>query len=270
MRIAVSGATGFIGTYVLNELRKRDIEIIALSRNIPVLKNDLNKVVWKNLDIKSPPKDTFNFIGRPDCLINLAWGGLPNYKSNLHLDEELPSQYSFLYSLIKQGLKKIFNTGTCFEYGMQSGGLSVDAKTNPENPYGSAKDKLHRDIRKLHQDYQFKFIWARLFYIYGNGQAESSLYSSLKTAVNSGQKVFKMSGGEQLRDFLPVEEVAKNIVDLSLNNHSKDLINICSGNPISVRNLVNEWVVKNNWDIELLFGEYPYPDYEPHKFWGIK
>ena len=72
-------------------------------------KNDLNKVIWKSLDIKNPPKDIFNFIGRPDCLINLAWGGLPNYKSNLHLDEELPSQYSFLNSLIKQGLKKIFH-----------------------------------------------------------------------------------------------------------------------------------------------------------------
>ncbi len=44
-------------------------------------------------------------------------------------------------------------------------------------------------------------------------------------------------------------------------------INICSGNPISVRKLVEHWLNENAWKIELNLGYYPYPDYEPMAFW---
>ena len=47
-------------------------------------------------------------------------------------------------------------------------------------------------------------------------------------------------------------------------------MNICSGAPISIRRLVEEWIKNNNWDIELNLGYYPYPDYEPMSFWGDK
>ena len=43
---------------------------------------------------------------------------------------------------------------------------------------------------------------------------------------------------------------------------------MCSGDPISVRDLVNSWLDENNWDIELNLGFYPYPNYEPMHFWG--
>jgi dTDP-6-deoxy-L-talose 4-dehydrogenase (NAD+) len=78
-----------------------------------------------------------------------------------------------------------------------------------------------------------------------------------------------MSGGEQLRDYLPVEEVAKRIVNLSIGGDSQGVVNICSGKPISVRNLVEQWLAEQHWKIELNFGYYPYPDYEPMAFWGV-
>ena len=77
-----------------------------------------------------------------------------------------------------------------------------------------------------------------------------------------------MSGGEQIRDFLPVDVVASKIVDYSLNLKGSNIINICSGQPISIRRLVENWIKQNNWDIKLNLGFYPYPDYEPFAFWG--
>ena len=59
-----------------------------------------------------------------------------------------------------------------------------------------------------------------------------------------------MSGGEQIRDFLPVDVVASKIVDYSLNLKGSNIINICSGQPISIRRLVENWIKQNNWDIK--------------------
>ena len=77
-----------------------------------------------------------------------------------------------------------------------------------------------------------------------------------------------MSGGEQLRDYLSVIDVAKNLVMLTLNRADIGIVNLCSGQPISVRKLVEGWIEENCWQIKLNLGHYPYPDYEPLKFWG--
>jgi len=104
--------------------------------------------------------------------------------------------------------------------------------------------------------------------MYGQGQSNTSLFTKLKEAVVRGDKVFNMSGGEQLRDYLPVGEIARQIVRLAMLKRDIGVVNICSGEPVSVRKLVERWLHENNWKIELNLGHYPYPDYEPMAFWG--
>jgi dTDP-6-deoxy-L-talose 4-dehydrogenase (NAD+) len=77
-----------------------------------------------------------------------------------------------------------------------------------------------------------------------------------------------MSGGEQLRDFLPVEVVAGHLVNLALAQIDCGSINICSGRPISVRSLVEGWARDHDWNVSLELGRFPYPDHEPMAFWG--
>ena len=77
-------------------------------------------------------------------------------------------------------------------------------------------------------------------------------------------------GGEQLRDYLPISEVARLIVELALRRLNAGVVNVCSGQPISVRALVEGWIKENGWDIQLNLGRYPYPDYEPMVFWGTR
>jgi len=220
------------------------------------------------MDVLDPPANAFELMGEPDVLIHLAWGGLPNYKSSHHLERELPAQHRFLKGLIESGLGDVVVAGTCFEYGMTSGQLREDMEARPTNPYGIAKDTLRRRLECLKNDVAFAMTWSRLFYIYGEGQAESSLLPQLRRAVERGDAVFDMSGGEQLRDYMPVGEAARNLVSLAVGNRDNGIVNICSGKPISVRNLVEGWVEDNGWAIKLNLGQYPYPDYEPMEFWG--
>lgn len=220
------------------------------------------------LDLKAGAGHVFRLADEPDALIHLAWSGLPNYKSEHHVDEELPSQYRFLEGLIRDGLKNLLVTGTCLEYGLQSGALSEDQGTRPITQYGIAKDSLRKQLETLKTSVPFQLSWARLFYMYGEGQSPNSLLPQLRSAVARGDKTFNMSGGEQLRDYLPVTEVARILVALAMNGRDNGIVNVCSGHPISVRALVEGWIEENGWSIALNPGHYPYPEYEPMAFWG--
>lgn len=105
-------------------------------------------------------------------------------------------------------------------------------------------------------------------FVYSPGQNPKSLLSQLDAAIDRGDPVFRMSGGEQLRDYLTVEEVARRIVLVSGHPECQGIINCCSGRPVSVRRLVEEHISRKGADIELELGYYPYPEYEPMAFWG--
>jgi len=270
MKVAITGSMGFIGRHVLAELAKHPVDVIAVARRLPADPPELPQGKIVQLDIQDASSDTFALMGNPDVVVHLAWGGLPNYKSLHHSEQELPMQYRFLRTLVQSGLGSIVVAGTCFEYGMQSGPLSEDMETRPSNPYGFAKDALRRQLEYLRAVHPFALTWARLFYLYGEGQPENSLLPQLKRAVQRGDKVFNMSGGKQLRDYLPVTDVAKYLVALALARKDIGVVNICSGKPISVRKLVEDWVEENGWAIDLNLGYYSYPDYEPLAFWGTR
>lgn len=270
MKIAVTGATGFIGRHVVAELTERAVEVVAVVRPLSTRTPSLPVSKIVSLDLHDAPANAFECMGCPDALIHLAWDGLPNYKSLHHFETELPAQYRFLKGLIESGLRNLFVTGTCFEYGMQSGPLSVDNEPQPNNPYGFAKDTLRRQLKYLQGVNPYVLTWARLFYLYGEGQSGTSLYSQLKSAVTRGDKIFNMSGGEQLRDYLDVAKAAEQIVSLALEKSNREVVNVCSGKPISVRRLVEGWIEENSWQITLNLDHYPYPDYEPLAFWGIR
>ena len=268
MKIAVTGAAGFVGRHVIDALASLDVETVAVVRtyNDEKIKLACSKVVA--MDIQALPHDPFDVLGRPDALIHLAWGGLPNYRSQYHLETELPVQKNFLKILIESGLPSLLVTGTCAEYGMQSGFLDEGVEAQPNFAYSIAKNKLRQHLEFLQKSHNFNLTWSRLFYTYGEGQAKSSLLSLLKAAVERGDKTFNMSGGEQIRDYLPVTSIAATLVELACRRENLGIVNVCSAKPISVRTLVEGWLEQNAWNIKLNLGYFPYPDDEPMAFWG--
>lgn len=271
MKILVTGAAGFIGNYVILELLKNNIDVVAVDRDIEKAREKVwfNKVQFFPFDIKGADENEFNKIKNADRLIHLAWQGLPNYKELYHFEENLMVQYQFLKKIITSGIKDITVSGTCFEYGMREGPLSVDMPSDPQNAYALAKDTLRKFLQQLQTQIPFNLKWVRLFYTYGVGQSGKSILAQLQQALENGDEEFKMSGGEQLRDYLPVEKVAEKIVAASLSNDVNGILNCSSGYPTSIRNLVENYLKENNKHIRLNLGYYPYPDYEPMSFWGI-
>ena len=270
-KILVTGATGFIGDYVVGELLQKGYEVIAtsLSREKAVTKEWFHRVDYRPADLNGFNSNWFGFFDEPDCMLHLAWEGLPNYKDSFHYERNLPNNFSFIKNMINGGLKSLTVTGTCFEYGLQEGCLSEEMPVNPVTAYGIAKDSLRRMLENyLSNRNDIYFNWVRLFYMYGKGQGKNSLLSQLHTAIENKQDVFNMSGGEQLRDYLSVEEVAQNLVTVAGSNYSNGIVNCCSGQPISIRKFVEDEIERLESGIKLNLSFYSYPDYESFAFWG--
>lgn len=272
MKVLVTGATGFIGNYVIEELLKNKLAVIASSANQEKAKSatwysQVNYIPFDFNDVDLSI-NYYEFFNQPDLLIHLAWEGLPNYTSSFHEEVNLPRHLALLKNMVQNGLQDITVTGTCFEYGMQEGCLTEEMPTYPDNPYGKAKDQLRKELQYFQASQPFIFKWVRLFYMYGKGQNPKSLLSQLDNALANGETVFNMSGGEQVRDFLPVEKVAENIVAIALQKKVTGVINCCSGEPITVKAFVENYLQLNKKTIYLNLGYYPYPDYEPMRFWG--
>lgn len=270
MKIVVTGATGFVGRHFITQLLSAGHEIIAVARDSA----RFNEMVWRDrvrcisCDIHSDLSAIAFLKETPDSLVHLAWPGLPNYKNRVHYERYLPADYKFLKSVVEHGIKHVLVTGTGAEYGLQSGCLAEDAPTSPVNAYGIAKDSLRRYMQNLQSSYQFTLQWVRLFHMYGSGQNPGSLLAQLDKAINGGATSFDMSAGEQLRDYLPIEEVARRLALLVKHPECGGVINCCSGTPISVRRLVEDRLKERGVSMALNLGHYPYPDYETMAYWG--
>jgi len=268
-QVIVSGATGFVGQHLIPLLLGQNYEVVAIARDEGKAK-DFDWYPQVRFVASDIYKNTTAIEFKEGAsLIHLAWSGLPNYKSFFHFEENLPGSYQFINSLVRRGVNQVLVTGTCFEYGLQNGPLDQDTPPKPSNPYALAKDTLRQYLNYLKQEVPFKLKWARLFYMYGEGQNSKSIIAQLDSAIDAGDEIFNMSGGEQLRDYLPIQSVAERLLTI-FENDSEGIFNVCSGKPISIRRLVEERIKERGSSIKMNLGHYPYPDYEPMAFWGVQ
>jgi dTDP-6-deoxy-L-talose 4-dehydrogenase (NAD+) len=267
-KVLVTGATGFIGTHVVGELLRLGHEVVATSAD-PLRARSWTwyaQTTYKPLDLgENRAEDLMAYFGQPDALLHLAWEGLPDYKGLFHFEDNLPRHYRFLKNLVVHGLKDITVAGTCQEYGMREGALQENMEAMPGTPYALAKDTLRKFLTELSRVHPFLLKWPRIFYVYGPGQNPRSLFSQLERALEAGDKDFPMSGGEQVRDYLPVADMAASLCRIALQPEITGIINCCSGRPVILKDFVQAYAAGR---IHLKLGVYPYPDYEPMAFWG--
>jgi nucleoside-diphosphate-sugar epimerase len=205
---------------------------------------------------------------QPTHAILLSWPGLPNYQELFHVSRNLPACVELIEQLVEAGLQRLVVAGTCYEYGLQNGPLKEDQFTDPVNCYAIAKDSLRRVIASRYSQQDLQWCWARIFYPFGHGQNPNSLLPSLQRAIDQGDPIFAMSSGRQVRDFVPVDQVAKLLLRLTTHPEAHGIYNCGSGRPISLRELAEECINESLSSTALKPGVYPDRQDEPLAFWA--
>ncbi|OFW83655.1 MAG: hypothetical protein A2018_04345 [Alphaproteobacteria bacterium GWF2_58_20] len=268
MHIIISGATGFIGQAVVKAALARGHAVSVLVRNEAVARKCLpanNSNLFFLPFGHFPDLDLSSLRKGDDALIHLAWEGVGKYSDPANLTRNLEPQFLFLKGLVDTGLTNITVAGSCLEYGLLEGAVREDMCVQPVTYYGLAKHTLRCMLDMLaNQDMKLK--WLRCFYVYGKGQRPQAILPQLLSAIERGDKVFNMSKGEQVRDFIHVDTLAFNTILAAEAHENLGILNMGSGHGTRVIDLVRHVIEEKGASIELNPGYYPYPSYEPFAF----
>ena len=238
MRVFVTGGTGFIGTHVTRELEAEGHDLLLLtltSSELPPGNLVGVKTVRGNLADLRPWQDELKRF-RPDVTVHMAWEGIPDYNSETSI-KNLIYGLNLFKLLAEIECKRIICTGSCWEYGHQSGIVSEDEGLKPFNAFSAAKSSLHWLGREIASENDIQFIWARLFYVYGPGQRKASLVPYIIDCVRGGKKP-EIKTPSARNDFIYVGDVAKAISAIVKKQPGSATYNIGSGYSTSVRQVI--------------------------------
>jgi dTDP-6-deoxy-L-talose 4-dehydrogenase (NAD+) len=207
-------------------------------------------------------------MGSMDLLMHFAWSDLHDYDDESHLATWLPLHFRFLSAAMLCGVPAVFVAGTCLEYGLAEGQLAEDSEVRPTLAYAIAKDQLRRQLEEVANRCGTRLIWGRIFYVYGEDQRETSLYPSVLKAIKSGQETFELTSGHLLRDYIAVDDLAADITSLCACAGAAGTFNLCSGQPIAIKQLVEGWIAQREASLRVISGFRPCRPHESLSFWG--
>ena len=263
LRVLVTGANGYIGPHVVNELKKLGHVVIAC--DISDIKVDADYKI--NASIFDEQINPLEFYKYPDVIIHLAWRNGFNHSAESHLGD-LDNHYRFLKSMIKCGVKNIAVMGTMHEVGYFEGKIDENTPCNPLSNYGKAKNQLREMMFNLKKEYDFNLYWIRAFYITGCDENNHSIFTKLLDAEKAGKEKFPFTSGKNKFDFIDIDELAKYIAMISTQQKVSGIINACSGKAISLAEMVEKFISNNNLKIKLDYGAFPDRPYDSPEIYG--
>ena len=242
--VAVTGATGFIAAHLVPQLVAAGCRPILLARSWDENDHfaDLRECVrWVEMDLGK--SESFRSIlqkEKPATLFHLAGvrGRSDDRDEALRCDQiNFHATVSLLEAAMLAGVRRIVIIGSSEEYGNQSGPLHEGLSLRPATPYGVSKAKATERALEMHTRDGCPVVVVRPFSVYGPGQpADMFVAEAADCAVRNVP--FKMSQGEQKRDLIFVEDVARGLIDAARAPEAEGrVINIGSGKAHRLRDV---------------------------------
>lgn len=237
-KILLTGATGFVGRAVLTELACQNVSITCVIRKDTA--DRLPNGDWTIIEAEDMFSKTEHWWAKilkgHDIILHLAWYSVPgeylNAPQNLVC---LSGTLNLAKAAAKCKVSRFVGVGTCFEYDLSAGELTIDTPLRPQTTYAAAKAATFLTLDKFLRSQGISFLWARLFYLYGAGEDARRLVAYLHQKMQKGE-VADLTSGNQIRDYMNVADAAKMLLDDTFGT-IQGPTNIASGKGITVREL---------------------------------
>jgi nucleoside-diphosphate-sugar epimerase len=225
-RVLVTGASGFVGRHAVDALARRGHEVWA-----------------RRVDLHDPAaREAAVREARADSLLHLAWyaehGRFWTSTENVRWVE---SSLALLRAFAEAGGRRAVLAGTCAEYDWSDPPerlVEAQARVAPATLYGAAKHGLHTVARAYARQTGLSLAWGRIFFTFGPGEPAGRIVPSVALRLLAGEPA-PVTSGEQLRDFLAVEQLGDAFAAL-VGSDVDGAVNVASGRAVALRDVVAE------------------------------
>jgi len=235
MKALVTGASGFIGRYVLDHLAQNNIDTVVVGRTRP------SGFTGDFIEVDLLVDDCTDIARRAGAshLVHLAWYAEHGeyWTSPLNL-RWVDATVRLVEAFCAAGGQKVVVAGTCAEYDWSCGCCREDTTPlKPASMYGTAKDATRRLLAAVCSAHQVAFAWGRIFLPYGKGEDSQRLIPSLVEVFKGTRSPFGVNANAY-RDLLHADDVARGFINLLLPG-AEGSYNISSGRPTQIAQVVN-------------------------------
>lgn len=263
MKVLVTGANGYLGQGIVKHILDCDNEVVATDFKINYIDERADRRSCNLFEVEDP----YNYFGQPDVLLHLAWrDGFLHY-SDAHIDD-FSKHYALIKIFAESDVKTIAVMGSMHEIGFFEGSIKEETPCNPITPYGIAKNGLRQLTEMLCKQKGKRFVWLRGYYIVGNSQYGSSIFSKITAAEAEGKDEFPFTMGQNQFDFIDYEDFCEQVARVLGQDEVTGVINICSGHPEKLADRVERFIKEHDYKIKLKYGAFPDRPYDSKAVWG--
>ena len=271
-RVLLTGATGFIGRQVLAALCRAgvDLRLVVRAGSESRLSETGVADVLTTKDLFKESAEWWAAACQDvEIVVHAAWYAEPGlFMQSLQNLDCLSGTLQLAAGCAKAGVQRFVGIGSCSEYDMSGGYLSIDTPLRPTTPYAGTKAAAFLSLSTLLPQQGIEFAWARLFYLYGEGEDARRLVPYLRARLSAGEPA-ELTSGTQIRDYLDVLDASAQIATLALGTAS-GAVNICSGHAQTVRELAEQIADEYGRRDLLRFGARPDNHFDPPCVVGLR
>lgn len=271
--VLLTGGSGFVGRQIAQALAEKGLRLRFVARDpsrlaLPAGDGAVTDIV-QTPDLFAEPASWWQqACAGVDTVIHAAWYAEPGkyLHSPLNLDC-LAGTLQLAKGAAAARVRRFVGIGTCFEYARSDQPLAYNAALLPQTPYAGAKVAAYMSLAQWLPAQQVEFSWCRLFYLYGEGEDIRRFVPYLRARLSAGEPA-ELSPGAQVLDFLDVTQAGRLIAETALGN-TQGASNICSGQPIALRQLAERIADEYGRRDLLRFGARPASPSDPTHMVGI-
>lgn len=265
-RVFITGASGFLGSFLVKYLLDAGVEVAILHRHNSNLWR-LAHVMTKLRHIEGDLGNIEGFRGAfeafaPDTMFHLAWQGVGNRDRNdsIQIEFNLHASLALVKLAADSGCQAWIGAGSQAEYGPQNKQLDEKAATHPTTLYGAAKLAVYHVADRMAAAAGLRFAWLRIFSLYG---PRDNLGWMLPMLINTllRRETPALTAGDQLWDYLYVADAAAAFYLVGNHPEAQGVYNLGSGSAPRLRTVIEKIRDFIDPELPLGFGEVPYrPD----------